>query len=61
MVADEQGLIDLHIHINGTAETDYIWVDANRQCGEMDIFIQVSLEQVFREDAEGTVDNSASE
>lgn len=25
MVADEQGLIDLHIHINGTAETDYIW------------------------------------
>ena len=25
MVTDEQGLIDLHIHINGTAETDYIW------------------------------------
>ena len=25
MVEDEQGLIDLHIHINGTAETDYIW------------------------------------
>lgn len=25
MVADEQGLVDLHIHINGTAETDYIW------------------------------------
>ena len=25
MVENEQGLIDLHIHINGTAETDYIW------------------------------------
>lgn len=25
MVTDEHGLIDLHIHINGTAETDYIW------------------------------------
>lgn len=25
MVTDERGLTDLHIHINGTAETDYIW------------------------------------
>lgn len=25
MVTDEHGLIDLHIHINGTAETDFIW------------------------------------
>lgn len=25
MVSNEHGLIDLHIHINGTAETDYIW------------------------------------
>lgn len=25
MITDERGLIDLHIHINGTAETDFIW------------------------------------
>lgn len=25
MVKGEKGLIDLHIHINGSAETDYIW------------------------------------